>query len=207
MAEFCKNCIEKVMGLKPDDEMYTYWLTTDGICEECGYKHLDSVAQAVVGDKADTSTPCINCNSYTKSVRIGRAKWLCEICEKDKTLSDIFYLECLERQSQSSPTSQTGLGIDNSSAVGDKSGILQSAETYTTIGADKPVSEGEQLLNVRHSEARNTHSTIPKTMWHYGTCDVCKKRQILVCHFNYDKQYEKKDFRICKECLNIEELK
>jgi len=37
-------------------------------------------------------------------------------------------------------------------------------------------------------------------VWHHGTCDLCKKRHALVCHFGYDTQPER-DYRLCKECL------
>jgi len=49
--------------------------------------------------------------------------------------------------------------------------------------------------------------TIIKTIvWHHGTCDLCKERNILVCHFGYDQQEMLNNYRICKNCLakNIE---
>jgi len=40
----------------------------------------------------------------------------------------------------------------------------------------------------------------PKLLWHYGTCDCCKKKFVLVLHFGYDTQ-PKRDYRICGVCL------
>lgn len=40
----------------------------------------------------------------------------------------------------------------------------------------------------------------PKIMWHHGTCDMCKARNILVCHFGYDTQPDI-SYRICKNCM------
>lgn len=42
--------------------------------------------------------------------------------------------------------------------------------------------------------------TSPVICWHFGTCDICSKRLILVLHFNYDKQ-PLRDFKICLRCL------
>ena len=39
MAQFCKNCLKKVMGL--DNKKYPEWFVNKGdICEGCGYKYL-----------------------------------------------------------------------------------------------------------------------------------------------------------------------
>lgn len=37
---------------------------------------------------------------------------------------------------------------------------------------------------------------------HYGTCDSCLKRNVLVTHFNYSKQQDTvpRDFRLCPKC-------
>lgn len=43
MAMFCKNCIERCMGLIKGDEYYSSWVIPDGdgmICEGCGYEYL-----------------------------------------------------------------------------------------------------------------------------------------------------------------------
>ena len=40
----------------------------------------------------------------------------------------------------------------------------------------------------------------PKIKWHHGTCDMCKERLTLVCHFGYDQQL-KRSYRICKNCM------
>jgi len=42
---------------------------------------------------------------------------------------------------------------------------------------------------------------LPKIAWHHGTCDSCKKRYILICHFGYDTQ-PKRDYRVCEDCLS-----
>jgi len=42
---------------------------------------------------------------------------------------------------------------------------------------------------------------IPKILWHHGTCDFCKRRLTLVCHFGYDTQPER-DYRLCLTCLS-----
>ena len=34
---------------------------------------------------------------------------------------------------------------------------------------------------------------------HYGSCDICKKRNIQILHFNYDVQPDR-DFRLCGPC-------
>jgi len=43
-------------------------------------------------------TPCPHCYCMTKSIRKGRAKYICGKCRKDKSLSDVFYAEMVERQ-------------------------------------------------------------------------------------------------------------
>ena len=40
MAEFCKYCIKKCLGIDEKNINYFDWLTEDGICEGCGYDHL-----------------------------------------------------------------------------------------------------------------------------------------------------------------------
>ena len=47
MAEFCKKCLEKEMGIKKTDKYYKlhskFWLVKEGgICEGCGYKYLNN---------------------------------------------------------------------------------------------------------------------------------------------------------------------
>lgn len=39
----------------------------------------------------------------------------------------------------------------------------------------------------------------PKIKWHHGTCDMCKARNILVCHFGYNVQ--PRSYRVCKNCM------
>lgn len=39
---------------------------------------------------------CTKCKAMTKSIVISRANWICEKCEANKTLSDLFYFEMLE---------------------------------------------------------------------------------------------------------------
>ena len=39
---------------------------------------------------------------------------------------------------------------------------------------------------------------------HYGTCDVCKCKHILILHFSYFNQ-PNEDFRICKDCIKKSE--
>lgn len=37
-------------------------------------------------------------------------------------------------------------------------------------------------------------------LWHHGSCDCCKVRNVLVCHFGYNQQL-KASYRICTNCL------
>lgn len=43
MAEFCKKCIKKCMGIEKDNPYYKDWLTENGICEGCGYEYLEEI--------------------------------------------------------------------------------------------------------------------------------------------------------------------
>lgn len=38
-----------------------------------------------------------------------------------------------------------------------------------------------------------------KLKFHYGNCDLCNEKRILVCDFGYYQQ--PKNFRICRNCL------
>jgi len=41
MAEFCKYCLEREMGIKLTDKLSKGWLVkNNGICEGCGYEYL-----------------------------------------------------------------------------------------------------------------------------------------------------------------------
>ena len=42
-------------------------------------------------------SPCPKCHCMTKSIRLGRAKYQCGKCKADKSLSDVFFYECIER--------------------------------------------------------------------------------------------------------------
>ena len=42
-------------------------------------------------------SPCPKCEIMTKSVRLGRAKYVCERCETDKSLSDVYYYEATNK--------------------------------------------------------------------------------------------------------------
>jgi hypothetical protein len=45
MAEYCKECLLKFMGVDPNQN--PEWLVDDGgICEGCGYEYLDGVDDA-----------------------------------------------------------------------------------------------------------------------------------------------------------------
>ena len=46
----------------------------------------------------DETSPCTNCNCMTKSIRQGRAKYICGKCGKDKSLSDFYYYEAIEKE-------------------------------------------------------------------------------------------------------------
>lgn len=41
----------------------------------------------------------------------------------------------------------------------------------------------------------------PEIGWHHGTCDCCKNRLILICHFRYNKQSKGRNYCVCKDCL------
>jgi hypothetical protein len=41
---------------------------------------------------------------------------------------------------------------------------------------------------------------IEHILWHHGTCDCCKGKNIVVCHFGYDTQ-PNRDYRICVNCM------
>ena len=43
-------------------------------------------------------TYCPNCHCMTKSIVKSRAKWICGKCGRDKTLSDVFQYECLDKE-------------------------------------------------------------------------------------------------------------
>ena len=46
----------------------------------------------------------------------------------------------------------------------------------------------------------NKRKAIPQILWHHGSCDLCSKRFVRVCQFNYDKQ-PVRDCRVCEKCL------
>ena len=46
-------------------------------------------------------SPCPNCKIMTRSIRLGRAKYECERCEADKSLSDVYYYECMNKNKSS----------------------------------------------------------------------------------------------------------
>jgi len=46
-------------------------------------------------------TYCNSCNCMTKSIREGRAKYKCGKCGADKSLSDVYFYECMERNKSS----------------------------------------------------------------------------------------------------------
>lgn len=48
--------------------------------------------------KDKSESPCINCKIFTNSIRKGRAYFICEKCNTDKTLSDVFYYEIMNRR-------------------------------------------------------------------------------------------------------------
>lgn len=43
-------------------------------------------------------TPCMKCNCMTKSIRLGRANYQCGKCKADKSLSDVFYYDSLNKE-------------------------------------------------------------------------------------------------------------
>ncbi len=46
--------------------------------------------------KEDIS-PCPKCNCMTKSIRKGRAHYVCGKCGVDKSLSDVFFYEAINK--------------------------------------------------------------------------------------------------------------
>lgn len=40
---------------------------------------------------------------------------------------------------------------------------------------------------------------VPIIKVHYGTCDLCNRKQVFVVHYNYHIQ-PKRDFRLCNVC-------
>jgi len=48
-------------------------------------------------------TYCTRCEKLTLSLRRGRAFWVCEICSHNKTLSDVYYLEAVEKKKKLKP--------------------------------------------------------------------------------------------------------
>ena len=45
--------------------------------------------------KEDILSPCSKCEKLTKIIRVSRANWRCEVCNHNKTLSDVYYLEAV----------------------------------------------------------------------------------------------------------------
>jgi len=43
-------------------------------------------------------SPCNSCNCMTKSIRQGRAKYKCGKCGADKSLSDIYFYKCINKE-------------------------------------------------------------------------------------------------------------
>lgn len=44
-------------------------------------------------DFEQNKTPCSKCMIYTISIKKNKAKYLCKICNHNKTISDIYFLE------------------------------------------------------------------------------------------------------------------
>jgi len=42
-----------------------------------------------------------------------------------------------------------------------------------------------------------------KSIFHHGTCSICKERQKLCLHYNYDIQMTELHFKVCKDCANL----
>ena len=40
-------------------------------------------------------TYCTGCHCMTKSIRKGRGKYVCGKCKHDKSMSDVYYMECV----------------------------------------------------------------------------------------------------------------
>ena len=38
-------------------------------------------------------SPCLKCHCMTKSIRLGRANYICGKCNADKSLSDLYFYE------------------------------------------------------------------------------------------------------------------
>ncbi len=45
----------------------------------------------------DDLSLCPGCGCMTKSIRLGRANYQCGKCKYDKSLSDVYYYEMIER--------------------------------------------------------------------------------------------------------------
>jgi hypothetical protein len=43
-------------------------------------------------------TPCSKCGCMTKSIRLGRAHYVCGKCKHDKTLSDLYFYEATHHE-------------------------------------------------------------------------------------------------------------
>ena len=56
------------------------------------------------------------------------------------------------------------------------------------------------LLEIRlRSGEKEMGNRLPIMKVHFGTCDCCRRKNILVVHFNYHIQPEE-DFRLCNRC-------
>ena len=44
-----------------------------------------------------------------------------------------------------------------------------------------------------------------KSIFHHGTCDICKEKHKLILHYNYDIQREVGvfDFNVCRDCSKL----
>lgn len=60
-----------------------------------------SMVKCLCGHDMLPVSPCPKCKCMTKSVRKSRALWLCGKCGADKTLSDIYFIEAIERPEKS----------------------------------------------------------------------------------------------------------
>ncbi|MEK6884645.1 MAG: hypothetical protein AABY22_33740 [Nanoarchaeota archaeon] len=71
--------------------------------ETIGVKTKDKIMRAINKDvsstenKQDDITPCQKCNCMTKSIREGRAKYVCGKCGTDKSLSDVYWYEATHK--------------------------------------------------------------------------------------------------------------
>lgn len=43
-------------------------------------------------------TPCPKCGCMTKSIRVGRANYKCGKCGADKSLSDVYFYETVQKK-------------------------------------------------------------------------------------------------------------